>query len=434
MAQPNILYINSHDTGRLVQPYGYPMATPRLQRFAEEGVLFRQAFCAAPTCSPSRAALVTGSYPHDNGMLGLAHRGFSLRDYSQHIVSTLKSAGYSTALAGFQHVAADAAAIGYDTRLAPGASDGEDEKVSHAAVEFLLGRPREPFFLEVGFMDTHREFPEPPDDDVRYVRPPDYFADDERARYDLACFMKSARRLDGNIGIVLDSLEKSGRSGETLVICTTDHGAAFPRMKCNLTDGGIGVMLMMRGPGGFAGGKTIDALVSHVDIFPTLCELIGIEAPGWTRGVSLVPLVSGAAERVRDEVFAEVSYHAAYEPQRCVRTERWKYIRRFGERLRVTLPNCDDGATKTVWMERGWGSQRYLEEELYNLVFDPTEVNNVAADPPAKTVLEDMRGRLDRWMRETDDPLLRGPIPAPRGARVNDPDGTSPTEKPGIVP
>jgi len=78
MARPNILYLHSHDTGRTIQPYGHAVATPHLQRLADQGVLFRRAFCAAPTCSPSRAALLTGQCPHSSGMLGLAHRGFRL--------------------------------------------------------------------------------------------------------------------------------------------------------------------------------------------------------------------------------------------------------------------------------------------------------------------------------------------------------------------
>src|SRR5512142_997240 len=89
MPQPNILYIHSHDTGRYTQPYGHAVPTPNIQRLAEEGMLFRQAYCAAPTCSPSRAALLTGQSPHNNGMLGLAHRGFALYDYGHHIVHTL---------------------------------------------------------------------------------------------------------------------------------------------------------------------------------------------------------------------------------------------------------------------------------------------------------------------------------------------------------
>ena len=104
MAMPNILYIHSHDTGRWIQPYGCAVPTPNLQRLAEGGVLFRQAFCAAPTCSPSRAALVTGTYPHCNGMMGLAHRGFSLNDYNHHVLHTLRACGYYSALSGVQHI------------------------------------------------------------------------------------------------------------------------------------------------------------------------------------------------------------------------------------------------------------------------------------------------------------------------------------------
>ena len=98
--RPNILYIHSHDTGRYVQPYGHAIPTPNIQRLAEQGVLFRKAFCAAPTCSPSRASLLTGQYAHCNGMLGLAHRGFSLYDYKQHLIHTLRKEGYKSALIG----------------------------------------------------------------------------------------------------------------------------------------------------------------------------------------------------------------------------------------------------------------------------------------------------------------------------------------------
>src|SRR5215216_2130018 len=100
----NVLYLHSHDTGRYLQPYGHACETPNLQRLAEEGVLFRNAFSAAPTCSPSRAALLTGQSPHSAGMLGLAHRGFRLRDPSQHIAHVLTNHGFATTLIGMQHV------------------------------------------------------------------------------------------------------------------------------------------------------------------------------------------------------------------------------------------------------------------------------------------------------------------------------------------
>jgi len=428
MPRPNILYIHSHDTGRYVQPYGYPVPTPNLQRLAEQGVLFRQAFCAGPTCSPSRAALLTGQCPHSSGMIGLAHRGFALHDYGQHVVHALRRAGYHTALAGVQHVAADASAIGYDEVHA---GRGEPEQI---ASDFLNDRPKQPFFLSVGFGQTHRVYPEPgPIEDPRYCRPPAPIPDTPQTRRDMAAFKASARMLDEKMGVVFDTLGAAGLSEHTLVICTTDHGIAFPGMKCNLTDHGIGVMLILRGPGGFEGGEVFDAMVSHVDVFPTICELLEIDAPDWLQGRSVLPLVRGGVDEINEAVFAEVTYHAAYEPQRAVRTKRWKYIRRLDGRGRPVLPNCDDSASKDLWLEHAWRERPVPQEQLYDLVFDPNEACNVAGNRPNAEVLIGLRERLDRWMRQTEDPLLRGPVPVPKGARVNDPDGRSPGESPRTV-
>jgi N-sulfoglucosamine sulfohydrolase len=425
--RPNILYIHSHDTGRYVQPYGHAVPTPNLQQLAEQGVLFRQCFCAAPTCSPSRAALLTGQCAHSSGMLGLAHRGFSLNDYSQHILHTLRKAGYRSTLIGIQHIAREPETIGYDRVVQ--VESHRAEHVAPAAVDFLSATIQEPFFLSVGFLETHREFHTPgPSEDPRYCLPPAPLPDTPQTRQDMAAFKASARVLDQGIGAVLDALEANGLAEDTLVICTTDHGIAFPGMKCNLTDHGIGVMLIIRRPSGFTGGRVCDAMVSHVDLFPTICDLLEIEPPAWLQGQSMMPLIRGEAEQINDEVFAEVTYHAAYEPQRAVRTRRWKYIRRFDDRTSPVLPNCDDGPSKDVWLEHGWRDHPPAPEQLYDLVFDPNEAHNRADDPSVVDVLEDMRARLDRWMRATDDPLLHGPVPVPRGARVNDPDGMSPRE------
>ncbi|HSH79667.1 MAG TPA: sulfatase-like hydrolase/transferase, partial [Herpetosiphonaceae bacterium] len=138
MRLPNIIYLHSHDTGRYIQPYGHAVPAPRIQRLAEEGMLFRKAFCAAPTCSPSRAALLTGQSPHSSGMLGLAHRGFGLHDYHQHLVHTLRRAGYHSTLIGMQHVAREPETIGYDQILE---RDAHAEKVAPKAVEFLRNAP-----------------------------------------------------------------------------------------------------------------------------------------------------------------------------------------------------------------------------------------------------------------------------------------------------
>jgi N-sulfoglucosamine sulfohydrolase len=432
MNQPNILYLHSHDTGRFVQPYGHAIPTPNLQRLAEEGVLFRQAFCAAPTCSPSRASLLTGQSAHSSGMLGLAHRGFRLNDYNQHLIHTLRAAGYTSIQAGMQHVAADARTTGYDQILKIASSAAAH--VAPAAVDFLANAPTQPFFLDVGFFETHREFIEPtPEDDPRYTLPAPGLPDTPETRWDMAAYKASAGLLDDAYGQIFDALERHGLAENTLVLCTTDHGIAFPGHKCSLTDRGIGVSLILRGPGGFSGGKVIDAMVSQIDLFPTLCDLLEIERPGWLQGKSIMPLIRGEAEEINEAIFAEVTYHAAYEPQRTVRTHRWKYIRRYVDQLTPVLPNCDDSPSKDAWLAQGWQARTVPQEQLYDLVFDPGESANLATDYTLQPVLDEMRARLDQWMHDTNDPLLRGPVPAPPGAQINDPLGLSPREPVQVV-
>ena len=184
---------------------------------------------------------------------------------------------------------------------------------------------------------------------------------------------------------------------------------------------GIGVMLILRGPGGFAGGKASDALVSHIDLFPTLCDVLEIDHPGWLQGYSLMPIVTGSAAEVRDAVYAEGTYHAAYEPQRAIRTPRWKLVRRFGDRRLPVLPNIDDSPSKELWLRHGYAEREIAPLQLHDLVFDPNEACNVIDRPELAGVAADLGERLERWMRDTGDPLLDGPVAPPPGAEWNDP-------------
>ncbi|MCY3575395.1 MAG: sulfatase [Chloroflexi bacterium] len=428
MPRPNIVYIHSHDTGRYISPYGHAIPTPNLQRLAEQGALFRRAYCAAPTCSPSRAALLTGQSPHSAGMLGLANRGFRPRDFRQHIIHTLQASGYTAALAGIQHLnpawrANAASEVGYDRVLSDQYSQAHT-----AAVDFLNSQPAEPFWLTVGFFETHREFPLENDIDPAYVLPPTPLPDRPAVRQDMANFIAMAQTLDEKIGQVLGALDESGLRENTLVIYTTDHGLAFPGMKCNLTDHGIGVALIIQGAGLFAGGRVVDAMVSHIDIFPTICDLLDIEAPGWLQGASMLPLLRGEVDSIRDEIFAEVSYHAAYEPKRAVRSARYKYIRRYDKRQTPVLSNIDDGFTKSELLAAGFNERPPAPEQLYDTWLDPVERDNLIDNAAYASALADMRARLDRWMRETDDPLLQGDVPAPPDSFVNSPEAASPNE------
>ena len=423
---PNVLYIHSHDTGRYVQPYGYQVPTPNIQLLADQGTLFRDAFCAAPTCSGSRASLLTGQYCHSNGMLGLAHRGWSLNDYGEHVIHPLHSAGYTSVLIGEQHISENPEVIGYHDVIEVESHHAAD--VAPIAIESLR-TVSEPFFMSVGFFETHRQFRVPVSvRDTLYSLPPPNLPDRPQTREDMASFKASARSLDQGIGAVLNALHQVGMAERTLIICTTDHGLAFPNAKATLFDRGTGVMLIMRGPDGFAGGKVVDRLVSHLDVYPTVCELAGVAVPGFAQGKSLMPLVRGEVDSLHDAIFTEMTYHAAYQPQRAVRTERWKYIRRFNDYPHPVLANCDDSASKQLLVDNGWGEELVPTEQLYDLVLDPSEENDLSQRPEHGKELARLRERLLDWMRETDDPLLEGPVPLPPGAWANDPSQASPND------
>jgi arylsulfatase A-like enzyme len=424
---PNVLYLHSHDTGRALEPYGHPVQTPNLQQLADQGVVFRQAFCASPTCSGSRACLLTGQHSQSNGMLGLAHRGFALRDYGEHVVNTLRQAGYHSVLIGEQHISERPDVIGFDRVVK--VESTRAASVAPSAAEVLAGGPPEPFFLSVGFFETHREFFAPSSvRDALSSLPPANLPDAPETRRDMAAFKASARALDQGVGTVLDALDLRGLADDTLVIFTTDHGLAFPGAKATLYDRGLGVALILRGPGGFQGGRVIDALVTHLDVYPTLCDLAGVEHPPFLQGRSLLPLVRRETDELHDAIFAEATFHAAYEPQRAVRTRRWKYIRRFGDRRTPVLPNTDDGPSKDYLLRHGWAERELPAEQLFDLIFDPNEAADLAGDAAHEQVRRELSRRLEDWMRATGDPLLDGPVAPPPGAELNLPDQRSPSE------
>lgn len=421
----NIMYLHAHDAGRMVQSYGHAISTPNVQQLAERGILFRQAFSVAPSCSPSRAGLVTGRWPHCNGMFGLAHKGgWVLNDYGQHIARYLSSHGYETALAGTQHVTNPATAglsvLGYQ-HLFNKEIAWRDVEPAQAAAEFLEGERDRPFFLSVGFSMPHRlgkdgrtfseRYPtEPEGIDDRYCQPMPHMPDNRITRREMANFKMGVEVLDEAFGIVLDALERSGRTEDTLVICTTDHGPGCPDMKCTLTDRGTGVMLILAGPEPFGGGKVVDALVSQIDLYPTLCDIVGIPHPEWLQGTSMIPLLSGKTKSIHKAIFTEQNYHGAYRPMRAVRTKRYKLIRRYpGEQV----VGVDGGPVDAMFREYGWTEQTQPQEELHDLVFDPHESRNLIADPAYAEVTTEMQLCLDTWLSETDDPIVRDAVPKP---------------------
>lgn len=422
----NIAYIHTHDSGKILSPYGYQVPTPNLESFAKKGTVFRHCYCAGPTCSPSRAALLTGTYPHQNGMLGLAQRGFEM-DYEQHLVRFLNDNGYQTVLCGIQHEAGwyldqgGAEQIGYQQEITTDKSSYRQEELvewdyqnAKRTCQWLKDyQGKQPFFLSFGMYATHRDYPEQIAEGIlpEYSLPPYPIPDSKETRVDFSRYMTSLKRADECMGMVLETLEQQGILEDTIILITTDHGLANPFCKCTLFDSGIGVGFIMRCPGADSNGKVIDGLVSHVDVFPTLCELLDLEAPGYLEGCSMVPMLHDSEAVIRDAVFAEVNFHTSYEPIRCVRTERYKYIRYYDTSyLKINQSNIDESMTKNYLMDQGLKEQMKYEEGLYDLIFDTGERNNVAQNPEYAKVRDRMRELLECHLADTNDFIKNGHI------------------------
>lgn len=436
MEKKNVIYIHTHDSGRILSPYGYKVPTPNLEHFSRESAVFRNAYCVSPTCSPSRASMLTGTYPHQNGMLGLAQRGFTL-DSQKHLAGWLGGRGYRTVLCGIQHEAGwyldvgnAAGALGYQEVLTAQPGNRRQEDMGEWDRENALKVCRwlenydgkAPFFLSYGMYSTHRRFPDRIDKDIcpDYAVPPYPVPDSQATRKDFAGYLMSVRGADRCFGLVADSLKAQGLWENTIVIFTTDHGIANPFAKCTLFDSGTGVALMLRVPKSKSEGRVIDSLVSHLDVFPTLCGLLGEEEPDWLEGKSLVPLLEGTGQEVREAVFGEMNFHTSYEPARSVRTRRYKYIRYYDETyLSINQSNMDESITKDYFMNRGLKNQRKQAEALYDLVYDPGERRNVAEEGEYVHILKEMRDRLACFQERTQDPLLLGEIPIKNHWKVN---------------
>jgi len=422
--KPNILIIITHDTGRHLGCYGSGVDTPNLNKLAEEGVIFTNFFCTAPQCSPSRASLLTGRYPHNNGLIGLTHRGFRLNANDLLLPNLLAQAGYSTYLFGFQHESPNPYSLGYQKIFKAKSNSCLD--VTPLVIDFLENNKlKKPFFMMIGFSETHRPFPqyEGPVDNIEGFP---YLPDVEDVRRDIASLNILVRRVDEKIGEILRSLDEADLRDDTLVVFTTDHGVAFPGAKATLFDPGIEISMIMRGPGGFEGGRKIEALLSNLDFAPTILDLCGIPIPTEMQGKSILPIIRGEAKRLHRQIFVEQTYHAAYDPIRGVRTDRYKYIRSFEKRPFWFPPNVDEGLSKEVARRFGYFNKPRPPEMLFDLESNPIERNNLVNDPECTDILKRMRLLLEDWMRRTSDPLLKGYVPPPPNARVTPPDSYTP--------
>ncbi len=177
----------------------------------------------------------------------------------------------------------------------------------------------------------------------------------------------------------------------------------------------------MRWPGeGIGEGRIVPDLVSNIDVLPTLLETAGVPVPEGVQGRSFLPLLRREPQEVRDAIFAEKTFHSYYDPKRCVRTQRFKYIRNFESSFLVEVPgDIQQGAIFRSNVER-YSTDRLSLVELYDLQADPLERNNLASEAAFGEVERELEERLWRWMEETNDPLLHGPVASPTYRRARE--------------
>ena len=437
----NIIYFNTHDSGRYISPYGHHVPTETIDTFARDNILFRQAYCASPTCSPSRGALLSGMYPHSNGLIGLSHRGFSFNDYKQHIGYTLRNHGYHMAIAGTEHIAniglfkqheMNYDVLPYDDIIGPPGEENDIENANKVA-EYIKGYNQDkPFFISFGLWNTHRKYPESitkgyePD----YISVPYQMLDSNRTREDFAHYCTSISIVDQCFKQILNALKVRGIYDDTIVIFTTDHGLPNPYMKANLYDSGIGVSLIMHIPG--YEKKVINSLISQIDIVPTILEILDIQSEKHIQGVSQLEVIKGNKKKARDYIFAENNYHAAYEPSRAVRDERYKYIKVFHDYPHIMVSNIDASIPKEIMVEAGIAKAEIKKEYLFDLILDPNERNNLVDNARYSNVLETMRNKLTEHMQMTADDLETISIPK-KGYAVCPPEAENPRDRVVII-
>lgn len=419
--RPNIVVIHWHDTGRHLGAYGRThISSPNIDGLAEQGVTFTRAFATAPLCSPSRGSLWTGRYPHSNGLMGLAHLGWEYNANEQTLPMLLAEAGYRGVLVGLQHESADPTTLGYDRIVGLNADRQLAPAVAELAVDELaeLSRAGHPFLMVVGMFEPHRPFPEHrfPRSDAP-VDLPGYLEPSDDALDDLRGFAAAISYADEATGRVLTALDDLGLAENTMVVFTTDHGIPFPGAKSTLHDAGIEVALIVRTPEWTSRprGRRADQLVSHVDLVPTVLELVGLDIPQHIQGCSFASeLADGLEGARRSEVFAEKNWHGVhqYDPTRAVRTDRYKYIVSYADVPRIPLPSDIAAGGAAIGVD---ADEPRARVELYDLQADPDETQNLAGRPELAAVEEGLRRCLEQWQEDTDEPLRRGPI---RAARV----------------
>lgn len=414
-SRPNLLFIIADDcTYRDVACYGGQAATPNIDRLASEGMRFTQSFQAAPMCSPTRHCIYTGMYPVRTG--AYPNHTFA-KAGTRSVVHYLQPLGYHVALSGKSHVAPQ--------KVFPFEYSGagkNNKTPDWSTIETLFAETSEsetPFCLFVCSTEPHTPWNK--GDVSRYppesLNLPPYFVDTPETRENFSRYLAEVTYFDGEVGRCLALLEKYHLDDSTLVLVTTEQGSSFPFGKWTCYDTGLQNGLIARWPGKVEPGTVSDALVEYVDVLPTFIDAAGGTAPAQLEGKSYLPVLTGEATEHKAVVFGlqttrGITQGADYYGIRMARNDRFKYIRN------LTPEAAFENNTVFSDMFLSWRAKaktdeeaaelvdRYQHrpaEELYDIVADPYELNNLADDPQHAEVVSQLRCELDRWMEDQGD-------------------------------
>lgn len=398
--------------------------TPNIDRLAAQGCRFPNAFCTAPVCSPSRTSIITGCYSTTQSAAHMRtmYPGPGGEDlpgpykavpppFVHCFTADLRAAGYYCTNNGKTDYQFPSPGYAWD---ANGAGPGGGIR----GLEEIHWRNRpdtaQPFFAVFNLIDTHEHYMWEEEHPVVHTDPasvtvPPFLPDTPVVRRALARHYDNIARNDALVGRLLDQLEADGLAENTMVILWSDHGEGLPRAKRFLYDSGIRIPLIVRSPGRVPSATVDERLISLIDLAPTLLAEAGLPLPAHLHGAPLF----GPRARSRDYVFAHADrFDAEYTKARAVRSQRWKYIRNYqpgGERLGFSDYRAQHPAMQAIRLAQLEGDSRWdtpgAPEELYDLDMDPHELHNLADEPEASPVLEELRAALDAWQTRHDPDL-----------------------------
>jgi N-sulfoglucosamine sulfohydrolase len=444
-APRNVVLFVTDDQGQDAGCYGNKvLQTPHLDRLAAEGTRFPHAFCTTASCSASRSVILTGLHNHANGQYGHQHsyHHFSAFDRVRSLPVLLSEAGYRTARIGKFHVAPESV-FHFDTQLP--ANDRNAVEMANRCKDFISAAGDRPFFLYFCTSDPHRgggtakELPHQPNrfgnkprdqaypgiKEITYepkdVIVPPFLPDTPACRAELAQYYQAVSRLDQGLGRLVQVLKDAGKYDDTLIIYVSDNGIPFPGAKTTLYEPGMRLPCVVRNPYARNRGVVSDALVSWVDLVPTILDFA--RAPALEKvkfhGRSFLPVLEQEKTQGWDEVQAAHTFHeiTMYYPMRLVRDRQYKLIWNIAHPL--PFPFASDLWDSATWQDtykKGpdahYGKRTvkaYIQRpqfELYDLKSDPDEVRNLAGDPKHARLLEEMKAKLKAFQKRTGDPWI----------------------------